>query len=138
MQYDIFSILKRRKKVETLKIYIGKLNGHFRYRKACKLEDERTPRKYFLAKITFNNGLEALLLEIEREGLKLTTLALASNNKVNWGNVIHRVIVEVIKRSGVWPEIEDLGFNNIDSYRFKHTSVDIDKKVKRIFNKIYA
>lgn len=133
----ILQLMETRKEVESIEYYIGGLNDHWRYRAICTLNDGVTQRKYLLSKIKCHNGLQAVLIEIQRENLALSTLMCISNSLLKWDVICHNILKRFIVNSGVWPNLEDMEETvKLVSCRFKHTDVNIARKEKRIFEKI--
>ncbi len=110
--------------------------GLFRY-----LCDGITERCYFAGKITFKDGKEAVVLELEREKRKISMLILISNNKCEWDGVIHEIMRCTVEESGKWPtEILNSLCNSfllrID--RCKHTNIDSEQLAKKILHKCHT
>lgn len=135
---SVLSLMENRDEVTSIEYHIGELNHHYRFRSICTLADEITPRRYLVGKIQLIEGQEAILIEVERENLALTTLMLISNTPQNWKLICHQIMKGLIKKSGSWPAIENFGFKQLESHRFKHTNADVSQREKRMFKSLYV
>ena len=81
--------------------------------------------------------MEAIVIEIQRQHLKISTLMCISEHILHWDKTCHDILKNFIINSGTWPQPEETGDSPyLISYRFKHTNAEIEKKEKRIFEKI--
>jgi hypothetical protein len=76
---SIIEIMSKRYKDINVFHYIGHLPEGNNGKKFSKLDNGVTPRKYVFVKVTFNNGSTIYLIEIERNGRSLSTIALINN-----------------------------------------------------------
>lgn len=134
--YAILGLMAEQPEVVSVKYHIGKLNDHFRFRSICTLEDRITPRQYFIGIIKLKDGREAMLVEIQREKISLTTLLIVSLSATKWNYICHKIIKGLIEKSGTWPDFEGFGFKSLEVNRFKHTHIEITKREKRIFESV--
>ena len=133
----MLGLMGKRNKVESITQYIGALNDHWLYRAICTLDDGITPRKYLIGKIKLKNGTEAIVIEIQRQTLEISTLMCISQQVLQWNKICHKILKRFILNSGIWPQVDELKeIAFLISYRFKHTDVEIEKKEKRMFEVI--
>ena len=133
----VLRLMGKRSEVESITQYIGVLSDHWPYREICTLDDGVTPRNYLIGKIKLQNGMEAIIIEIQRQMLAISTLMCISQHVPQWNKICHKILKRFILNSGTWPQVDELEETAIlNSYRFKHTDVDIDKKEKRIFDNL--
>jgi len=134
--FTILNLMQCREEVVSTGYHIGELNSHFRFRSICTLANEITSRKYIAVKLRLQDGQEAMLIEVERENLSLTTLMLVSNASQMWNLICHKILKGLIKKSGSWPDIEEFGFEQLEVYRYKHTNAAVSQREKRIFDSL--
>lgn len=134
--FAIINLMKCREEVISTGYHIGVLNSQFRFRSVCTLANEVTPRKYIAVQLQLLNGQEAMLIEIEREKLSLTTLLLVSNSSQMWSLICHKILKGLIQKTGSWPDIEEFGFEQLGFHKFKHTNAEICQKEKRMFESL--
>jgi hypothetical protein len=121
---------------------IDQLPEGLKGKKFCKLDDGVTPRNYLLANIRFSNGQVVYLLEVERQGKPLSTLAL----KRRWDiqNIEDYVFMEILKglvnNNGTWSKnvMKDLTRKGIVDERIRHTYAkkDLWELADRLYEKI--
>jgi hypothetical protein len=111
-------------------------------KKFCKLDDGITPRSYILARITHRNGTIVHLLEIERKGKSLSTLALMDQRK-NSGiedHILQEILTGLVNKNGTWDKkiMSGLAGKGIITERIKHTYVkrEIWEHADRLYEKI--
>lgn len=128
----------------NIKISVGDLPDGKSF---CKLDDGITPRRYLVCEIRMKNNLPVLLLEIERNGKALSTLALFSSIGYNehwWNHAINKILEGLVNNNGIWDvdindDLEKLGVNNV---RFHHTRIKrtvwemADKMYEKITNAV--
>lgn len=94
-------------------------------KKFCKLDDGITPRSYVLARITHRNGTIIHLMEIERQGKSLSTLALMDQRKNTpvQDQVFHEILTGLVNKNGTWDKkiMNGLAGKGIINERIKHT-----------------
>ena len=133
----VLRLMGKRRKVESITQYIGVLNDHWPYRAICTLDDGVTPRNYLIGKIKLQNGMEAIVIEIQRQTLAISTLMCISQHVLQWNKICHKILKRFILNSGIWPQVDEIEETTVlSSHRFKHTDVEIDKKEKRIFDNL--
>jgi len=135
--FALFSLMKNRAEVVSITSHVGALLDHYSYRTVCMLEDGSTPRKYLAGKISLSDGREAMIVEIERENLKLATLLLVASVHCDWNRICHTVVKGFVKNYGAWPNVEHIMPGQLRSCRFNHTNADCQQKEKRIFNALF-
>ncbi|MBB5335733.1 Tn7-like element transposition protein TnsE [Pectinatus brassicae] len=131
----VLQLMGKRSKTDSITQYIGVLNNHWRYRSICTLDDGVTPRKYLIGKIKTQNNTNAIIIEIQRQHLSISTLMCISKQLLNWDKICHNIIKKFIINSGTWPQLEKI--NYLVCYRLKHTNITIEKKEERLFNKLF-
>lgn len=111
-------------------------------KKFCKLDDGITPRSYLLARITHINGTIVHLLEIERKGRSLSTLALIDQRK-NVGvqdHILQEILTGLVNKNGTWDKkiMNGLARKGIMTERIKHTYAkrEIWEHADRMYGKI--
>lgn len=136
---EILKVINTMNEIKAIEYQIGYLNEYSRWGAFTTLDYGLTLRKYLVAMISFNNNKTAILLEVERQTHSLSTLLLVGNNTMGLATINHNIIRGLIKRSGVWPDEAIARLEekyHFEIHRFKHTSANIDAKVKRISGKI--
>ncbi len=124
----VLRLMGKRSEVESITQYIGVLNDHWPYRAICTLDDGVTPRKYLIGKIKLKNGTEAIVIEIQRQTLAISTLMCISQQVLQWNKICHKILKRFILNSGIWPQVDELKETVVlTSHRFKHTDVEIEK-----------
>lgn len=133
--YAILSLMEDRKELASIKYHVGRLEDHFKFRSICTLADKITLRKYLIGIILLKNGRQAVVIEIQREEISLTTLMLISSNNQKWKVICHKILKGLIEKSGSWTDVES-EFDQLEVHRFKHTSATIKIREKKMFDAI--
>ncbi|WP_418626522.1 Tn7-like element transposition protein TnsE [Anaerosinus sp.] len=133
--YAILSLMEDRKEVASIKYHVGRLEDHFKFRAICTLADKITPRKYLVGMILLKNGKQASVIEIQKDGISLTTLMLISSNDQKWKLICHKILKGLIEKSGSWTDVEN-EFDKLEVHRFKHTSAEIKIREKKMLDVI--
>lgn len=132
----ILNLMKRRNEVIGVDFHINYLQKHFPNRAICTLDDKKNLRKYMVGRIRLKNGLEAMVIEIQREKKSISTMLCISQFSQKSEKLVHRILKSFIIKSGIWPDIEKIWQEDLVIWRLKHTQADPVKKENRIFQKI--
>lgn len=133
---EILNLMKRRNEVVGVDFHINYLQKHFPNRAICTLDNKKKLRKYMVGRIRLENGLEAMVIEIQREKKSVSTMLCILRFSQQSEKLIHRILKSFILKSGIWPDIEKIWQGELVIWRFKHTQAAPVKKENRIFQKI--
>lgn len=118
---NALEIIKDNTNIEFLEYYILDLplGSKFSY-----LSHSVERRKCIIAKIMKYNKKEYILLEVERENKKLSTLLLNNNSSIKWKELCVEILAGLIKESGSWRNeiLEYLKKKGVYNKRLKHSS----------------
>lgn len=108
-------------------------------KKFCKLDDGTTLRKYLLARVGIRNRGTIYILEIERQGKSLSTLALLCKTKqcFDWSDIFNKILTSLVNKNGTWDnkvmnKLVKLGIHN---ERIRHTYAK--RKIWELSDRIY-
>lgn len=132
---NVLEIIKNNQNIELLEYYIVNLplGSKFSY-----LNYSVQRRKGIIAKIMNYNKKEYILLEVERENRKLSTLLLDNNSDIKWRKICEEILIGLVKESGSWKnEILDyLKGKGVHNKRLKHVSKTNNKVAEYILKKL--
>lgn len=118
---NVLEIIRNNQEIELLEYYIVDLplGSKFSY---LNYTFER--RKCIIVRIVKCNKKEYILLEVERESKKLSTLLLNNYSDLMWKGICAKILAGLVKESGSWKnEILDyLKEKGVYSKRLKHAS----------------
>ena len=62
----ILNLMKERDEVTDVGLHIGYLQDYLKNRAICTLDDKITPREFMIGRIQLQNGIKAIIIEIQR------------------------------------------------------------------------
>lgn len=133
----MIKLLIHKPEVQEIKVLVNKLplgNGG----KFAWLEDEVTPRKYVLCKVTMRNGRERLIIEIEKEYKALSTIICMGSSNLIWDKICSILLYGLVKTSGSWRKEDILWLDKlgIKVVRKKHSHNSLEHNVDRIYKEL--
>lgn len=136
---DILNELKQYEDVVEIQSSLLTLKLHCEIGAFCYLADGKTERCYFAGKIIFNNKKEAVILDVQRENLKISRLIIISSATCNWDDIIHIIMKNTVIGSGKWPKETISNLCNelpLRMERCNHTHSDSKTKANTIYEKM--
>ncbi|MGN2339003.1 Tn7-like element transposition protein TnsE [Clostridium cagae] len=132
---NVLEIIKNNENIELLEYYIVNLPLGSKF--SC-LNYSVQRRKGIIARIMKYNKKEYILLEVERENRKLSTLLLDNNSNIKWRKICEEILIGLVKESGSWKnEILDyLKGKGVHNKRLKHVSKTNNKVAEYILKKL--
>lgn len=137
---SIIKAMESRYKGIKINILVDDLPEGNKGRKFHKLDDGVTKRKYSIVKIILENGNFINLIEIDRQGKSLSTLAIfyvKIFDEINMRSDITKILESLVDNNGIWDNtvLKNIKNDDIQIHRFHHTSMD--RNVWELADKLY-